>query len=34
MRSLYWPDILPVETRSVTVKYTPKAGQAGAGTGS
>ena len=34
MRALDWPDILPVGTRGVTVRYTPKAGQDGAGAGS
>ncbi|MHB9034040.1 MAG: hypothetical protein ACYC6L_13460, partial [Anaerolineae bacterium] len=33
MRALDWTDILPVGTPTVTVKYTPKPGQTGAGTG-
>jgi hypothetical protein len=34
MRAMGWKDILPVTTRSVTVRFTPKPGQEGAGTGS
>jgi hypothetical protein len=34
MRALDWPDILPTSTRGVTVRYQPKPGETGAGSGS
>jgi len=33
-RAIGWSDLLPVSTRSVTVRFIPKPGQEGAGTGS